>query len=53
MYIHVTLQEIQLGESSVVLTGGAESMSQSPYAVRDIRWGTPLGKDIKVHVVSE
>ena len=23
-------------------------MSQAPYAVRNARWGTPLGKDLKV-----
>ena len=36
-------QEICLGESSVVLTGGAESMSMSPYLVHGIRFGTNLG----------
>jgi acetyl-CoA acyltransferase 2 len=41
-------QEIKLGESDVVLTGGTESMSQAPYAVRDARFGSPLGKDLKV-----
>ena len=42
------LQEIQLGESEVVLTGGSENMSQAPYAVRNARWGSPLGVDLKV-----
>jgi acetyl-CoA acyltransferase 2 len=41
-------QEIKLGESDVVLTGGTESMSQAPYAVRDARFGSPLGKDLKM-----
>ncbi|KAL7746644.1 isoleucine--tRNA ligase [Sorochytrium milnesiophthora] len=41
-------QEIQLGEAKVVLTGGTESMSQSPYAVRNVRWGTRYGVDIKM-----
>jgi acetyl-CoA acyltransferase 2 len=36
--------EIITGESEVCLVGGAESMSQAPYAVRGIRWGIPLGK---------
>lgn len=40
--------EILLGESEVVLTGGSESMSQAPYAVRDIRWGTRFGIDLKM-----
>jgi len=39
-------QEIDLGESSVVLTGGAENMSLSPHAVRGIRFGVRLGQDI-------
>ena len=40
-------QEIALGESRVVLTGGAESMSSAPYAARGIRFGGPgVGVDI-------
>lgn len=35
--------QIRLGESRVVLAGGAESMSQAPHVVRGIRWGTKLG----------
>lgn len=41
-------QEIGLGESSVVLAGGAENMSLAPFAVRDMRWGTKLGVDMKL-----
>ncbi|KAI8914984.1 Thiolase, N-terminal domain-containing protein [Powellomyces hirtus] len=41
-------QEILLGEAEVVLTGGTESMSQAPYAVRGIRSGTRYGVDIKM-----
>ncbi|KAJ7335205.1 hypothetical protein JRQ81_013146 [Phrynocephalus forsythii] len=41
-------QEICLKESEVVLCGGAENMSQSPYAVRNIRFGTKLGTDVKL-----
>jgi acetyl-CoA acyltransferase 2 len=37
-------QEIILGDASVCLVGGAESMSQAPHVTRGIRWGTPLGK---------
>ena len=42
-------QEIKLGEADIVLAGGTESMSQAPYAVRNARWGSPLGVDLKVH----
>jgi len=38
-------QEILVGDSQVVLTGGSDSMSACPYAVRDIRFGTKLGSD--------
>jgi acetyl-CoA acetyltransferase family protein len=34
---------ILLGEATIVLAGGAESMSQAPYVLRGIRWGTKLG----------
>lgn len=37
--------EILLGESEIVVAGGTESMSQAPYAVRGIRFGTQLGKN--------
>ena len=43
-----TAQEIQLGESDVVIAGGTENMSQAPYALRDARFGTKLGLDLKV-----
>jgi acetyl-CoA acetyltransferase family protein len=36
-------QEIMLGDSSVCLVGGADSMSQAPHVAR-VRWGIPLGK---------
>jgi acetyl-CoA acetyltransferase family protein len=32
-------EQILLGEASVVLCGGAESMSQAPHVVRGARWG--------------
>lgn len=41
-------QEILAGDSQVVLTGGSDSMSACPYAVRDIRFGTRLGADPKL-----
>jgi acetyl-CoA acetyltransferase family protein len=36
-------QQILLGESQIVLTGGTESMSQAPHVVRGARWGLRLG----------
>lgn len=36
-------QEILLGDSSICLVGGADSMSQAPHVAR-VRWGVPLGK---------
>ena len=36
-------QQILLGESGIVLAGGAESMSQAPHVVRGARWGLRLG----------
>ncbi|XP_033325711.2 yippee interacting protein 2 [Megalopta genalis] len=37
-------QSILTGESRVVLTGGADNMSQAPFIVRNIRFGTMLGQ---------
>jgi len=44
--IITAFQEIQLGDSEIVLTGGAESMSMSPMALHGTRWGHPLGQDL-------
>ena len=37
-------EQILTNQADVVLTGGSESMSQSPHIVRGARWGIPLGK---------
>jgi acetyl-CoA acetyltransferase family protein len=37
-------QLLQLGEASVVLTGGMESMSQAPHVIRGLRSGLRLGQ---------
>ena len=37
-------QMIQLGEASVVLTGGVENMSQAPHVIRGLRGGLKLGQ---------
>lgn len=41
-------QEIDLGITNIALCGGSESMSQAPYAVRNVRFGTKLGMDLKL-----
>jgi len=41
-------QEIMLGDSAVVMTGGTENMSQAPFAVRNARFGVRLGTDLKM-----
>lgn len=40
--------DILLGGCKIALTGGVDSMSMAPYAVRDIRFGTKLGSDPKL-----
>ncbi|XP_012149244.1 yippee interacting protein 2 [Megachile rotundata] len=37
-------QSILTGEAKIVLTGGAENMSQAPFVVRNVRFGTVLGQ---------
>jgi len=37
-------QMIRLGEADIVLTGGMESMSQAPHAIRGLRTGLRLGQ---------
>jgi acetyl-CoA C-acetyltransferase len=36
-------RKIAMGEGSLILAGGAESMSQAPYVVRNARWGIKYG----------
>lgn len=36
-------QQIKLGDSKLVVAGGSENMTQVPFAVRNIRFGTALG----------
>src|SRR5262245_55541948 len=37
-------QMVDLGEATVVLAGGMESMSQAPHVIRGARWGFRLGQ---------
>lgn len=39
-------QEIAMGDSKVVLCGGAESMTLAPYSVRGNRFGVKLGQNL-------
>ena len=41
-------QDMLTDGAKIGIAGGAESMSSSPYVVRDTRWGTKLGTDIKM-----
>lgn len=41
-------QEICLGEAEIVLTGGSENMSLSPFATYTARFGTKLGENMKL-----
>lgn len=40
--------DILMGDSKVVLAGGSDNMSQSPFNVRNVRFGTKLGVDYKL-----
>lgn len=40
------VMEIQTGFADVVVAGGAESISQLPYYVKDARWGARMGHKI-------
>ena len=42
---------IRLGESTFVMTGGMASMTNSPHAVRELRWGTRIGNAELVDVM--
>ncbi|KAI6180310.1 3-ketoacyl-CoA thiolase, mitochondrial [Aphelenchoides besseyi] len=40
-------RQILVGDSKVVLAGGTECMSQSPFVVRGTRFGVPLGSNVE------
>nr|ACO12056.1 3-ketoacyl-CoA thiolase, mitochondrial [Lepeophtheirus salmonis] len=42
------VQEMMMGDASVVLTGGSDNMSACPFALRDVRFGHKLGSDMKM-----
>lgn len=41
-------QEICVKDAEVVLCGGTENMSQAPFCVRNVRFGTRFGSDLKL-----
>lgn len=41
--VALAAQSILLGDSDVVIAGGTENMSQSPYVLPDTRWGKKMG----------
>lgn len=41
-------QDIETGAAKISLAGGTDNMSQAPYAARNIRFGTTLGKNIEL-----
>ncbi len=41
-----------LGDSQVVMTGGAENMSNAPYALYNSRFGIKLGTDPTVSTLT-
>lgn len=41
-------QDICVKDAEVVLCGGTENMSQAPFCVRNARFGTKLGSDLKL-----
>lgn len=41
--VALAAQSIMLGDNDVVIAGGTESMSQSPYVLKNARWGKRMG----------
>ncbi len=41
--IDLGAQMIQLGRAEIIIAGGQESMSNAPFAVKDLRWGARMG----------
>ena len=41
-------REIVTGEVEIVIAGGSENMSQSPFAIRGTRFGHKLGQEVKL-----
>jgi acetyl-CoA C-acetyltransferase len=41
--VMLAAQAVKAGDAEVIVAGGAESMSNSPYLVKNMRWGTKFG----------
>ena len=41
--VDLALQMIKLGRAEIVIAGGMESMSNAPFALPDMRWGSRMG----------
>ena len=41
--VFLAAQAVMLGDAETVIAGGIENMSQTPYAVREARWGQRMG----------
>lgn len=49
--ISLAAQMIRAGDAQIVLAGGTESMSQSPYLVPSNRWGSKMGDATMVDIM--
>jgi acetyl-CoA C-acetyltransferase len=45
-------QMITLGECDIAVAGGVESMSQSPYVVKGMRWGKRMGDEVMIDAMN-
>lgn len=45
---YLFLKDIETGAAKISLAGGTDNMSQAPYAVRNMRFGTTLGVNLQL-----
>lgn len=41
--VTLAMQSIMVGDADIIVAGGTENMSQSPYIMEDARWGARMG----------
>lgn len=46
--VSLAAQMIKAGDSDIIVAGGMESMSQAPYAIKDMRWGHKMNNSTTV-----